>query len=322
MSLEQKISAIVPVYNTEKLVRRCIESVIAQTYPNWELILVDDGSTDGSLGVLSEYENKDSRIKVIHQDNAGPGLARNKGIENASGDYIVFIDSDDYIDAVYFELLAKHDEDVVFIDVVQKNDKGMVLRDESFKECNKMSKEAILRRQMTGAIPWGGTRKAAKIRLFRDYDICYSADKVGEEALLSFMLLYYASSIGFLNRTVYTYYVHDGSLSTTKIDDPWGNVVKEVIAKIKKMDVYEQYADTLNSFIVSATAVSMRRIANYYPWNEYKHKARNRLNEFKEMVDKKYSIDQDSLRKEAKMMYPLMYFGLKKIIYIIAKIYG
>ena len=75
------ISAIVPVYNTESLVGRCIDSVIAQTYLDWEMILVDDGSTDGSLNVLKSYEAKDSRIKVIHQDNAGPGPARNKGIQ-------------------------------------------------------------------------------------------------------------------------------------------------------------------------------------------------------------------------------------------------
>jgi glycosyltransferase involved in cell wall biosynthesis len=77
--------------------------VLAQSLPDWELILVDDGSRDGSLEVLKAYEKNDSRIKVIHQENAGPGLARNRGIKEASGVYIVFIDSDDVIKPEYFE---------------------------------------------------------------------------------------------------------------------------------------------------------------------------------------------------------------------------
>lgn len=151
------ISAIVPVYNTEKLIGRCIDSVIAQTYPDWELILVDDGSTDGSINVLREYETKDSRIKVIHQDNLGPGLARNKGIENTVGDHIVFIDSDDVIKTNYFEKLSHETADVVFIDIDQVDEDFSVLREEHMSDYQSLSKDALLRSQMTGKFPWGGT---------------------------------------------------------------------------------------------------------------------------------------------------------------------
>lgn len=157
------ISAIVPVYNTEKLVGRCIDCVIAQTYPDWELILVDDGSTDGSLSVLKEYETKDSRIKVIHQENAGPGLARNKGIQNASGDYIVFIDSDDVIKPDYFEKLSHETADVVFIDINQVDEDFHVLHEEHMSDYQSFSKENLHRSQMTGKIPWGGYAKRLNI---------------------------------------------------------------------------------------------------------------------------------------------------------------
>ncbi len=152
------ISAIVPVYNTEKLVGRCIDSIIAQTYPNWELILVDDGSTDKSFSVLKEYETKDCRIKVIHQENAGPGLARNKGIQNASGDYIVFVDSDDVIKTNYFEKLSHETADVIFIDIDQVDEDFNVQSKEHMSNYQTLSKDDLLRSQMTGKFPWGGTK--------------------------------------------------------------------------------------------------------------------------------------------------------------------
>ena len=92
-----KISVIIPVYNAENYVSRCIESVLAQTYNDWQMILVDDGSKDKSLEICQKYADADNRISVMHQENAGPGIARNAGIAEASGSYVVFIDSDDYI---------------------------------------------------------------------------------------------------------------------------------------------------------------------------------------------------------------------------------
>lgn len=92
-----KISVIIPVYNVENYLERCIESVIKQTYKNLEIILVDDGSTDHSSAICDEYVEKDNRIIVIHKENGGLSSARNAGIEIASGDFIGFVDSDDYI---------------------------------------------------------------------------------------------------------------------------------------------------------------------------------------------------------------------------------
>ena len=91
------ISVIIPVYNVEKYLSRCIESVLNQTYRNLEIIIVDDGSTDDSLNICRRYEKKDKRIKVIHQDNGGLSSARNKGLMNSTGEYISFVDSDDWL---------------------------------------------------------------------------------------------------------------------------------------------------------------------------------------------------------------------------------
>ncbi|HEM3457405.1 SP_1767 family glycosyltransferase [Streptococcus suis] len=103
--VSEVVSVIVPVYNVKTYLARCLDSLLKQRYNNLELILVNDGSTDGSSFILEEYAQKDSRIRVIHQENAGVSAARNRGIEEATGTYITFIDSDDFVDENYIQHL-------------------------------------------------------------------------------------------------------------------------------------------------------------------------------------------------------------------------
>lgn len=100
-----KISVIVPVYNTEKYLCRCINSILAQDFTDFELILVDDGSKDMSGLICNEYAKKDNRVKVYHKENGGVSSARNLGLNKAQGEFIAFIDSDDYVDSDYFSIL-------------------------------------------------------------------------------------------------------------------------------------------------------------------------------------------------------------------------
>lgn len=101
------ISVIIPVYNVEKYVSKCITSVISQTYTNLEILLIDDGSTDGSGTICDSYIQKDKRVKVIHKENGGLSSARNCGLAHATGEYIAFIDSDDYVKPNFIETLHK-----------------------------------------------------------------------------------------------------------------------------------------------------------------------------------------------------------------------
>ena len=107
MELE-KISVIVPVYKVEKYLKRCVESIVQQTYQNIEIILVDDGSPDRCPEMCDEYARRDARIKVIHKSNGGLSDARNAGLNIASGDYISFVDSDDWIEEDFIEILYKN----------------------------------------------------------------------------------------------------------------------------------------------------------------------------------------------------------------------
>lgn len=120
------VSVIVPIYQVEKYLEECIESIRKQTYCNLDIILVDDGSKDASASICDEYMSKDERIRVIHQENKGLSAARNAGIEVAQGEYYIFIDSDDYIHSQMVEILLnvanKTTADVVYCDYTYKEE--------------------------------------------------------------------------------------------------------------------------------------------------------------------------------------------------------
>ena len=108
-----KISIIVPVYNVEKYLSRCIESILSQSFTDFELLLIDDGSRDSSGAICDEYASKDARIRVFHKENGGVSSARNLGLDNARGEYVVFIDADDIVKEQYLEHLMYSDADLV-----------------------------------------------------------------------------------------------------------------------------------------------------------------------------------------------------------------
>ena len=120
-----KISVIVPVFNAEMFLDKCINSIIDQTYKNLEIILIDDGSKDNSLVLCNEYAYKDNRIKVIHKENGGVSSARNTGLDNCVGDLVAFVDSDDYLEPNTYEkcvdLFAKKQVDMVRYSLIQEN---------------------------------------------------------------------------------------------------------------------------------------------------------------------------------------------------------
>lgn len=118
------ISIVIPVYNVEKYLRCCIDSILVQSYHNWELLLIDDGSTDLSKDICDQYSEKDHRIKVIHKENGGVSTARNLGIKYAIGDFITFIDSDDYISPEYLsDFIRCHpvEKSIVVSGLITKN---------------------------------------------------------------------------------------------------------------------------------------------------------------------------------------------------------
>lgn len=135
------ISIIIPVYNVEKYLNRCMESVINQSLKNIEIILVDDGSPDNCPQLCDEWAAKDSRIKVVHKNNEGLGLARNTGMQYATGEYLAFIDSDDYVDLRMYEILYEK-ATALNADIVYCGHK-YGLKDGTFEDRNDFSQETI-----------------------------------------------------------------------------------------------------------------------------------------------------------------------------------
>jgi glycosyltransferase involved in cell wall biosynthesis len=316
---DKKISVVIPVYNAEKYLDRCIKSILKQTYSNWELIAVDDGSADNSLSILKHYAKQNHQINVLHQENKGAGLARNLGIERITGDYLVFIDADDYVEADYFQLLSCHDEDIVFIDVNRKNNKGQIQKAEKNSIYKNKTKDDILKSQMTGKLPWGGVRKAVKRNIVCNNNIKYTHHKIGEEAVFSFEILYHSNTIGFIEKAVYNYEVHTDSLSQSIVEDPWGDVAITIKNRVEELGEKDRFCTTINAFIVTSAIVSLNKIAKKYKYDEYKIKANEKFIWVGNNVYKKINLDKKHMDLKALIMLPFFENKRFGIIYIASK---
>lgn len=143
-----KISVIIPVYNVEKYLSACIKSILNQTHRNLELILIDDGSKDNSGQICDEFAKKDSRIRVIHQENGGVSVARNKGVDISEGDYIAFVDSDDFVAPNMYESLLKAikrtDADMALCNYRKVDEEGATISEYTYVQNEVVSGEKAL----------------------------------------------------------------------------------------------------------------------------------------------------------------------------------
>lgn len=227
-----KISIIVPIYNSEKTLGRCIDSILNQTFTDFELILVDDGSLDNSGKICDEYAQLDSRIRVIHQKNAGVSTARNAGLDMSSGTYIMFCDSDDWVEPDWCECLY---------DGITKNDVVMALCGfKMYDEENRCIKENVLDcrtielKQMIetpmNSVPWNKIFIASKIK---EHNIKFPNDiSLGED--IYFFLTYISTFEGtdkffYSGSVLYNYIVMSGSLGHKYVKEHW-NIQRDLLS--------------------------------------------------------------------------------------------
>lgn len=203
-----KVSVIVPVYKAEKYMHRCIGSILAQTFIDFELLLVDDGSPDNSGAICDEYALKDSRIRVFHKENRGVSSARNMGIENACGEWVAFIDADDWIGETYLEhcVSAGIDVDLVRVGIKRIYDeKTNIDIHQSFDKCYSTVEDhlqKIVSRSTTLGV-CGGLYRLSYINKFK---IRFREGlKMGEDWLFSFEYLKHCSSVVLVNSMLYYY---------------------------------------------------------------------------------------------------------------------
>ena len=181
------ISVIVPIYNVEEYLGRCIESIINQTYQNIEIILVDDGSTDNSLSICKEYAIKDRRINIIHKENAGVSSARNIGLKKSKGEFVTFVDSDDYVKLTCFEKMIRgiknNDVDMVVVGWEDEGGNPGWISDTSYKKIYGQDEISSLDFFLT---VWGHLFKKINLKdQYFDEKIFY-----GEDTLFTFQSFY------------------------------------------------------------------------------------------------------------------------------------
>lgn len=234
------ISIIVPIFNVEKYIHRCVDSIINQTYKNLEIILVDDGSTDKSGLICDEYKKEDNRIQIIHKKNAGLGFARNSGLDIASGRYVTFIDGDDYIGLTHIEkmytLIKETNTDTCMAGYtkVYSDRKDMHINVCSGKIFKDDVKEQILPR-MCGADSFGKDYIEMSVcmvllsnELIRQNHLRFVSEREYVSEDLVFDFDYYSLSKGVCISDIIDYYYCDnaGSLTTKYRDDRFESQIK------------------------------------------------------------------------------------------------
>lgn len=210
-----RFSVIVPVYNVEQFLPKCLDSALNQTFYDYEIVAVNDGSTDGSRRILSQYEQQSEKIRVIDQENKGLGGARNTGIEYASGDYLVFLDSDDYLPAYMLQevdtYLQEYHLDILAFDCNQVDTAGNVLQlatvADISDEYTSLSQKQFLLMEPTACL------KAYRRSLYTEHGVFFPERLWYEDLATVFKLAPYANRIGYLKKPLYNYVQHEASIT-------------------------------------------------------------------------------------------------------------
>lgn len=216
--MDIKISIVVPVYKVEKYLERCLDSIVNQTYQNLEIILIDDGSTDKSGEICDEYKKKDKRITVIHQVNAGLSGARNAGVDISTGEFIGFVDSDDYINERMYEVLLKNIlEKKADISVCRhfrfSGEQAMMEKQTDWNINVLTSQEALINLHgMDGQLFTLAWNKLYRRELF--IGLRYPLRKLNEDEFLTYKLIDRAKSIVVTDEILYYYFQNSDSITT------------------------------------------------------------------------------------------------------------
>ncbi len=218
------ISVVVPLYNCEKCIKKCIESILAQTYTEFEFLIINDGSTDNSLEICREFAKKDSRIRIITQENSGVSVARNRGIEEAKGEYITFVDADDYIcpEMLYDMISLSKNSDIVFSGskrVTPQQEK--LLSENIYEQFKSISKQEIIEKRALQmfqkgimSYAWG---KLFKTSIIRENGINFCTEfSIAEDTIFLFDYLKFSKTFSCTGTSPYFYVTYGSGTLTSK----------------------------------------------------------------------------------------------------------
>lgn len=331
-----KISVIIPVYNVEKYIEKCLNSLVNQTICELEFICVIDGSTDNSAKIIYDYAEKDSRFIVIEQDNAGQGIARNRALKLAKGEYIAFVDPDDWVSHDLFEktyyFAKKNNSDVVQFNYTEYNENSEKYKPVNWVKCFKKKHKYDI--SSSGKY----NKENIKHGLFynpdlhvwnrlyrRDFvsanEIRFSPTKNGEEHLFVNGVILYASNIFFLDEYLYFYRIRKNSIVNTK-SVLNGTYAFENIKCLKKYleekQLFELYKNDYEEYAVKILYWHYYQLPSDY-LEEYKKQCKEFLS------DDDYIKFENMLRKETSFMQKIFSLKTKKVdgeIFKILRILG
>lgn len=223
------LSVIIPVYNVCNYLEKCLRTISSQTYNNFECILVDDGSSDGSLNICEEWSKRDSRFIVIHQENAGVSKARNVGLDLAQGQFVIFVDSDDWISVDCFEMLVhnmqKFDTDISVCGIAYHHVDKLNLNIPAYTGVfefliNNINQFVDLNKK---DLLCGPCAKIYKMSIIKKYRIRFDVNiSYGEDLIFNYLYLEYVTRCGILNECLYHYRIlRSGTLSSIYREDKW-----------------------------------------------------------------------------------------------------
>ncbi len=250
-----RISIIVPVYNTEDYLPRCIESVIKQTYEDWELLLVDDGSKDSSGSICDCYAQQDTRIRVIHNQNQGPAASRESGIKIAMGEFVMFVDSDDWLDVHMLQIMYQQIREsgagiicCLYQDIAG-NGKARYpyCLPEDFIDCVNVQ-DCMYQMHHTRYLTGSPGAKLFRRELFKDIDFCRDVT-IGEDYSMIVQLVEKAEHVRIISQALYFRFVRRGSIShggyTKRHRQAFDNYMSLRLKLVKK---YPQIAPDIIAF--------------------------------------------------------------------------
>lgn len=241
--MRKKISIVVPIYNVKKYLIRCIDSLITQTYENIEILLVDDGSPDNCGAICDEYATKDSRIKVFHIPNGGVAKARQLGVENSSGEYIIFVDPDDWLPEDAVEVLNSNldkDIDIVVGSFVKYNTKG-ILSNVALND-SVITQDDYIEGIIKGTYEWAPWAKIYKRNLFQQDT--FHVSKRSQDFLMNLDIACRVNRVKVISKIAYNYYVDLSTLRNKSCFSIHGIVISkmtEILNKFGKKELYEDY---------------------------------------------------------------------------------
>ena len=267
-----KFSIVIPVYNVEKYIERCIKSVLAQTFQDFELLIIDDGSTDHSLDIITKYQN-DNRIRVFSQKNSGTGTARNLGMNNASGEYCVFVDGDDYIDSTLLDMLNDalkfNTYDAVLFNGRRVDENGKYICD--FEMCGKFRGEILVSNHpeilILPTAPWN---KVFSMKFIKESNVSFSEGISFEDTAFSRVLLSKAKKIYIDGGIYYNYVQRKTSAVNTSCIDKMMDIIpanKDLINAFRG-ERRKKYANEIEYIVVSTAITYILLLINSIDYNK------------------------------------------------------